>query len=533
MNSTSMPVNKNTQLNRVMICLMLMVAIVSTNCTHTTQNTLRDPTSEKEERELAAALTEFNNCKTAQDRFPTLLSKDTVECTDDYLLYESKTLNKKKPENIKLGSFNIIRIGQAQTRFKRNDFVAQIINQWDLVTVVEIMTMGSESLAHNENIDTLAASLDASARDKAESSYEIPRYLPILAELRKMDPSWSLIMSPRGTGETTASYEYTGFFYRNGMIQNAKTAFCGDKRGCLTPISRENFENLVSRSPFVARFKSGKLDFNAAGLHLRFRAPANDCASGTAPKKGEKKCVDYSRAEKDIVNDYLKVSGKTKINKEDARYLELAVAHRVLETSPEDVLLMGDFNLEFKDRTKDLWKFAVGHEHVLVQEKTSISGLNGLANEYDHFVYVPKDKLAKCNAASAKSFNFILDLDNPTTDVPALKDLSQFMLKRKSKPADLLREFKDQIANQTMIESCTKKSCTSTSRYDEAMAKKLVCLYERNVLDKTDLKCTEETAEGEDAEEDSGASTAKKQPYKVYHELISDHIPIEMECSTK
>lgn len=487
----------------------------------------------KEERERAASLVEYRNCQLAPIRFPEFFKNDTVECTDDYLLFESKqktTITKRK---IKIGSFNIIRIGQAQTRFKRNDFVAEMMEQWDLVTVVEIMTMGKEHLSYNQKVDSLAQSLtDEKLKKNIEPSYEIPRYLLILKELRKRDPAWSLIMAPQGTGETTASYEYVGFFYRNGLVENTKTKFCGDKRGCLTPISRENYENIVSRSPFVARFKAGKLDFNAAGLHLRFRAPAEDCStSGAATGKGKKKCVDYSRAELDIVNEYLKAAEKTKINKEDARYLELAVAHRVLERSEEEVLVMGDFNLEFKERTKKLWNFSVGHENIFVNEPTSISALNGLANQYDHFVFVPEKNLASCDINTARAFNFVLDVNNPVTSEPALKNLASFLSARKNKQA-LLKAFSEDLKKDQVL-SCEGQICKMVPRYTAEQATNLACLYERNVLGNDSKTCKVASEdEAEEGDEDaSGATPTKKLPYKVYHEVISDHIPIEMECS--
>ncbi len=507
--------------------IVILLVFSVTSCSHSQPRATRQPT-QTTDKERTASLTEFRNCESAKARFPSMLDDDTVECTEDYLLYESNVKTKLKLSNLRIGSFNVIRIGQSQVRFKRNDLVADIINQWDLVNVVEIMTSGKDLLAHNEKIDRLAESTGTKDRGDIEASYQMPKYLVILQELRKLDPSWSLIMAPSGTGETTASYEYSGFFYRYGFVENAETSFCGDKRGCLTPISRENYENLVSRSPFVAHFKVGKLKFNAAGLHLRFRAPAEDCATASGDsKKGQKKCVDYSAAEQKLVKDYLEVAGRIKVNKEDARYMELAVAERELRKSEEPILLMGDFNLEFNDRTRKLWNFAVGHDNVFVREKTSISAQNGLANEYDHFVFVPEKTLAKCKTETAKAFNFMLDLVTPKTSDPDLKDLESFLVLRKNR-TKALEEYQISLREQLSATTCSKTDCEMAPLYDPVAAANLVCLYERNVLGNESKKCV---AEGEAEDEEDAPTPGKKPVYKVFHEIISDHIPIEMECA--
>lgn len=507
--------------------ILILFFISFTNCSHVNNSISRQPT-QATDKERTASLTEFRNCEKAAQRFPTMFDGNLVECTDDYLLYESDEKTKLKNSNLRIGSFNIIRIGQAQTRFKRNDLVADIINQWDLVNVVEIMTSGKDLIVHNEKIDRLAESTGTTDRADIETSYQMPKYLLILQELRKLDPSWSLIMAPAGTGETTSSYEYSGFFYRNGFVVNGETSFCGGKRGCLTPISRENYENLVSRSPFVAHFKAGKLKFNAAGLHLRFRAPAEDCATADGEhKKGQKKCVDYSSAEQKLVKDYLEVAGRVKINKEDARYMELAVAERELRKSDDPVILMGDFNLEFNERNSKLWNFAVGHGNVFVHEKTSISAQNGLANEYDHFVFVPEKNLAKCKPETAKAFDFMLDLNTPKTTDPDLEDLKDFIMLRKNR-TKALEEFKASLKEQQSAMTCTKTECTMGPLYDSAGTANLLCLYERNVLGNEAKKCVAEAGAEEDEEE---SAPGKKPIYKVWHEIISDHIPVEMECA--
>lgn len=488
-------------------------------------------------READGVFVEYRNCVLSQKRFPTLLAQDGVECNDDYLLYESSVLSPKKLDSfVKIGSFNIIRIGQSQTRFKRNDFVAKIINKWDMVTVVEIMNMGQEHLAFNQKIDLIYETATAEQQKQLESSYEMPRYLMILKELRKLDPSWSLIMSPRATGETVASYEYVGFFYRRGFVMNTKSSFCGNKRGCLAPVDLSKYGNLISRSPFVARFEVGKFKFNSVGIHTRFRVPAEDClareaqAPSTSTVK-KKDCVDYTPEERQWVAEIKGLTQRNKINAEDARFLELRVSRQSLASEDEEFLIMGDFNLEFKNSNKKLWNFSLGHENVFVHEKTSISPVTGLSKQYDHFIIEPGQQLSRCRTDSAKSFNFILDANKPIADDPTLQPVADFLKFRKNRK-QALQQYVSLLMSDLVVTSCSESGCVEAPRYTAEDKEYMICLYERNVLGGPFKNCR--PVKGQQDRRDEGAeegATSRTKPFQVYHEILSDHIPIEIDCT--
>lgn len=493
--------------------------------------------SEADPRASEGSFVEYRNCLESRRRFPTLFSNDFIECDDDYILYES-AVSSSKPmtDKVRIGSFNIIRIGQSQTRFKRNDFVAGIMNQWDLVTVVEIMNTGQEHIAFNKKLDDIYETSNTEQKKTLETSYEMPRYLMILAELRKLDPSWSLIMSPRATGETVASYEYVGFFYRKGFITNNKSSFCGQKRGCLAPVDIARYGNLISRSPFVARFEIGKLQFNAVGIHTRFRVPAEDCqmASGSSSSTVKKKdCVDYTGEERQWVSDIKELTKRTKINGEDARFLELRVSRESLVSATEEFLMMGDFNLEFKANNRKLWDFALGHDKVYVHEKTSISPVTGLSKQYDHFIVKPGPQLSRCDVQSAKSFNFMLDLTHPTTAIPALFPLAEFLKLRKNRQK-ALSEYVSALSQDRVVTSCGESVCEYSPRYTDVERDYMICLYERNVLGGAMKDCRALSKLGEEERRDDpeeSVNQSRTKPYQVYHEIISDHIPIYMECA--
>jgi hypothetical protein len=479
-------------------------------------------------KEVEASLVEYNNCLLSQQRFPSFLGNDRVECNNDYLLYESAIASRKTSNKLKIGSFNIIRIGQPNYPFKRNDMVAQIINQWDLVGVVEIMNTDRQYLEHNAEIDRIKNISHKISDTDFEKSYEMPRYLMLLKELRKLDPSWSLIMAGHGHGEVPAQYEYAGFLYRKGVVANQTTTFCSEKRGCLTPVIREKYENLISRLPFVARFDYGKLEFNAAVLHTRFRAPTKiDCKLGEAagrPVAEIKKCIHYTTEEVALITELNRVTGRAYPNENDSRFLELAVSARELTKSPEEVLLMGDFNLEAKPSNERSWQFALGtsNKKVFVREPTSISEENGLVSEYDHFIFDHTGaNLSKCDVSSARPFSFLLDPDNAQTKVSVLNSLADFLRQRKQNRAEALAEFiKEQNRDFVVMENKDGQVIMSP-RYPGSTGSQRICKYDQRVLGNWKRRC----------EEDKKEKTEPDGRYLVHHHLISDHLPIMMECS--
>jgi hypothetical protein len=248
---------------------------------------------------------DLKECAKAKKRF-TFLANDKVECDDNYLLFQPQlaadakaslkfairheretapqskdaALAEANSNGIKIGSFNIMRTGQDQTQFKDMNLVAKIINQWDIVAAVELMTITNPWISYNENFDDEADKLEAlkgqlsqteyqKLKNALDQSYHMPGYLAILKALRNLDPSWSLIMAARSSGDSTSNLEMGGFFFRSSLVSLKESELCGGAFGCLLA-TEPKLDKIVSRSPFVASFNADNFDFNGLALHFIF-----------------------------------------------------------------------------------------------------------------------------------------------------------------------------------------------------------------------------------------------------------------------
>lgn len=459
---------------------------------------------------------EISDCKLSQARY-LFLENDLIQCTENYILYEAP-VKYKKTSSIKMAAFNILRTGTNQTRFKKFDYVARIINQWDLVTAVEIMPTPNDVLEHNDKIDSartlfedfyenFSSSQKKLYKKQLDQSYDKPGYIRILEELRKLDPAWSLILAPYPTGDHPTSYELSGYFYRASVVESKETSFCDRNRGCLLPI-KNSLNRLISRQPFVARFVSGDLDFNAVAVHMRFREPPPDCNQAQV---GEK-CTEFTNSEKSLIKKFEEVGSKT----DRFRFIELAIINESIKDFKGDFAVMGDFNLDYdpEHRNEKFWMMAMeGTEtKVLIEQQTSISEQNGLSNPYDHFLLESNStsSLNLCSGSSAGAFNFLIDDKSSAPSV--LRDLSQFLKRRKTQKKTMLKEYSEMIAEQKIVSTCTSKSCEQDYWYSDNEAKDLSDGYWQRVL----------------IDSDSNISF----PYRVHIELISDHLPIYISCKT-
>lgn len=467
-----------------------------------------DDDREDEAGEEVGSSLELEECHKNKNRYE-FLKNYKIECEKDYILYEALNVQTVPQREIQIGSFNIMRIAQSQSRFKKYDMVAEIMNQWDLVAVVEIMSTPSREIVANQQTDEVLKQFEQNKnqytdaekseyREAIEETYWMSRYLVLLKELRKLDPSWSLIMSAEGTGEGGAP-EYAGFYYRSSAVKNTPAFYCAGAKGCSAKIDDKD---IVSRLPFVSEFSVNQQKFLAVALHLRFR-PA--CQNETSTQ-----CKVYSTKAKEILKELEEFP-----EDDQNRFVELFELQQsvVQEKTKTEVLIMGDFNLEYKKKNHKAWRSVLDNEKLVVlnEAKTSISALKGIdsGKNYDHFIFDPSgDVLQKCSTASAKDFNFVLDLDTPKTDIPALKELSQFLDQRNDDSDVLVDLFKTQTERRRKVTSCQRDGCEVESFFAREDVQKEVSDYRKRV-----------------------APGDSKRPYAVYHELISDHIPIQITCN--
>lgn len=219
-----------------------------------------------------------------------------VNCNDLYHLYESTETSFDAPKkSIKLGAFNVYKLGTGESRFKNLSLVASLVDSFDLMGASELHHNTAEELWSNRN---LADNPQLNFADL----YHKPGYLKLLIELQKLDPSWSLILSPSGQ---SGNDELLGIYFRKSQVKLQNSQYCLSYRreffssdftkfndslqkepvrrksvlpdlsksyGCFIKTKRESDD--ISRLPFLGRFKTtGGFDFHYLSYHARFRPP--------------------------------------------------------------------------------------------------------------------------------------------------------------------------------------------------------------------------------------------------------------------
>ncbi len=426
-------------------------------------------------------------------------------CTDNYVhIFPQKAVLQKAPQKINIGSFNVYHLGDDQARLKDLNAMAIIMNKWDLVGVTEMMPHPSAYADENRKLREVMKE----NQQKIPADWRVvePGYYKLLKELQTKDPTWSLIFQPMPEGEGSTG-EMAGFFYRARKVQLRNWNYCpksgltdkinpnvsGLNFGCLAQVS-PNQAKLMSRKAFIANFKSGKFDFIAAVSHTRFR-PAS------APDQLDQQkeiCAKYpAGAECSIPKDKV------------GRFYEIkAVVDQFpfLETFDKDVMYMGDFNLEYITNTQAAWNAAIfaGEGYAVYQhENTSLSlPLEKLANSYDHFI-LKAEALKECDFSTIHSYDFTkIGTDQADSELKRLSYLLNPGYHKKTEKAQTA--FLDQqIRLEKIKNEYRARGLTSEEK------EKLAAEIKRSIV------------------------RLKNNKFWILREYLSDHVPIEISCSTK
>lgn len=456
----------------------------------------------------------LDDCLRSGRIYERLSDLDSV-CTPNYVHYfprvDTKTekntqVSAPTVKSIKIGSFNMFHLGDDQTPLKNMKLMASVIDNWDVVGAQELMPLPKDWSVANRQIDELLTDEKGQLKTFPYQDWIVvkPGYLQLLEALRERDKSWALIMQATAEGEGNTG-EMAGFFYRSSRVKLKELSYCpkdqsADIRG---NFPQQNFgcglqvhpadRALMSRLPFVAYFQAGGFDFVGITAHLRFHAAmdAGDLAE-------QKKAVCESA-----------LNSKCKIQKDHVgRFFEtLATAKEMSEISKidDDVIFMGDFNLEMKKNNVSLWKAALrpaAGVSVYQAEKTTLSLNNsGLASNYDHFVFNQKNT-PECKSNSIRNFNYILP-DKKSKDLVEMSELIS-----KYSQADLQQNFVSEKKKflDRMIKPNKATNPTAPRQLNEKEKTLIVNKYEK-ALDRLNQ-------------------------YKIgpAFEMLSDHIPVEMTC---
>jgi hypothetical protein len=236
-------------------------------------------------------------------------------------------------------------------------------------------------------------------------------------ELKKIDPSWALILSPRGDSAQEGSVEeMVAYFYRGSLVRPIVNPHCQefkDNRGgtpyaCLINL-RANFMGKdlsvhFSRRPFMASFQSANFKFTLVSNHVVYGYGGDENAQTMLLNDT-------------FGTDVLEQIGTGVTMANFARFAEvkntLDFMNRYVERyQDKNIMFVADTNLVPKiPFWADVLKTFPGST-LLINEPTTISPTrysidgretNGVANSYDHFILNPK---TFSNCSSGEVYNY-------------------------------------------------------------------------------------------------------------------------------
>ncbi|PIK13800.1 hypothetical protein [Halobacteriovorax sp. JY17] len=515
-----------------------------------------------------------------------------VECGTLYQHYNSNS-DKQYSQSlatrngkVRIGGFNLWHPGSQNSGYKDYKLIAKIINNSDIVGALELLPLVSLDAKNNKEVvdainegpaelRSLKKELSQANRNgdldkvqalkakiaivtdtisKAPSLYRSPGYLKVLSELRKLDSSWSLILSPRGdSAKPTHVKELTGFYYRGRSVKPITNEHCQETYSNVTAKKYACFPNLrasfmgretshvFSRRPLLASFKSGNFDFSILASHVVFTSPhpvedREDMENILRPSFG--------------VSDY-KDLGVGLDSTNYARFAEAKILMELMEKlkknyKEKDVMYVGDMNLTADNPYWSNLLKETGEHELLIDVETSLSlakensrGIptNAMASNYDHFI-LPKNGFLNCRKS------------NDDYDTSRLKYLEGYVydyisenyIVRSKRIKDQDKEIEqiypeDEELGESMVSSLDYQLTKTGERQMNKMLTKL----------KSELNKVYTIKKGEIVKDDSKieqrlnyfrdrvflSQLSNNTFYRVYKEIISDHYPISMSCSNK
>lgn len=369
-----------------------------------------------------------------------------LDCYTNYNHYGPTRKKSQAPSSLKIANYNLLHPGTSKALFKDYAIVAKIMNRYDIVAGLELLGTVGRDQAHNQAVLDLIHSspeklqklreqkaktkdlakireLDkkitvlTNNTDAAYDLYRAPGYLRILQELKKLDPSWSLILSPRGDAAVQGSVEeLVGFYYKANSVTPVVNPHCkeiqsegdGVPLACFISLTEEFIGKDVvqhfSRRPFMASFKSGDSVFTLLSSHVVFTYSGDE------------------EAEKDLMMKTFGVETYkglgTGINSANfARFAEVKNTLDFMSAykkryKDDQIMFMSDTNLVSNNAFwPEVLKAYPGAE-LLIKEASTLSPArymsnkketNGVANDYDHFIL---DKKAFPGCDDGEVFNY-------------------------------------------------------------------------------------------------------------------------------
>lgn len=391
--------------------------------------------------------------------------------------------------------------------------------------LMELPETPTTSLADRERLEGLRTELDRNLTQLEEQTrefrrtsrfYRLPGYLRLLEELRRLDASWSLVLSPFGDAAVeTNTQELVGFYYRSSRLALTRNQHCSsqyqrDSAACYpnfySDYMGENFATIFSRRPFLATFTSGTGEFSMLASHVVFEPP-------TDPEK-----------QKELLRKAFGVEElrqlPTGINRQNfARFAEVQVSLQLVNKLRDEgvapVIYTGDLNLEAKN---PFWNSTVFQRtpgmKLLIDEATSLSEprfvqgreSRGVSSNYDHFIL---GEAFESRCQNAQVVNFI---ENDFSNRIREKYLVRAEAPRG--PYGMLPE------GETLIARRTSEVQRVLNRFNVNVRGGLIT--DDGKTTDADLKNFRERV--------FDSQLSDETFYKFFVQVMSDHLPIKLEC---
>lgn len=511
--------------------------------------------------------------------------KYRVDCGKNFHHYNYgiKAKSGGRRDTVKISHFNALHPGMGKSRFKDYDLVAKMLSRFDIIAVTELIPSMSDNLETNLRVASFEETFHTEIKKREvevtylskeqrerhsivrerkinlqkqviknmkrdfkrlHTVYKAPGYLKILNSLRALNDgnNWSLIITSKPEGrETNDVKELVGYYYKANFVSPMNTPYCasrGFKNGsksyaCHPQYDRKDLGKdksfLLSRRPFMASFGVGNFKTTLIAAHSLFDSPN----IGEAWKKRFLKTA-FGKSSLDDL--------PTGINKANyARYAELKVTlefiQKKLRKTKNDVVLLGDFNLEssnkFMNEVIQTWNGA----EIFIDEKTSVTSsrfdknsepTSGVSSNYDHFIFNP-DKTSECmqsaNSIDGGVYNFLnlstrSDLVGKKYKVRTENRFRNGVYsvdKRKTK--QLIKEF---VTPMTSLKKPILTIGPKEFTYDDNHSLKAWAIIpDHNEMDKYTSGFVEKVLNSQKVNESY---------YNFYAQTISDHLPIYMNC---
>jgi len=363
---------------------------------------------------------------------------------------------------LKIAEFNVLHPGSSKTRFKDYQKIASLINKWDIIGVTELLPLVGRDLKQNtalvkfievygpskikfyqsrsqdlekklikednsRKIKTLKRAISNTTKlvafykeeiEKSKLNYRTPGYLKILDELHKLKggSNWALVLAPKGEAAKSRDvHELVGYFYKANIVKPVENKYCDSidpkakylNFACTVKmdsnaLGKDN-SDIFSRRPFMASFKANNFDFTLLTSHVVFSSPDGRADRENIMRKA------FGVGHYDDLSVGLNSTNY-------ARFAEVKVTLDFIDRfkkrfGKQDVIFMGDLNLKFSNQFwPNVLDSAKGFE-LFIENETSLSRgryysndeeTNGLSNDYDHFIFDPKET-SECTKADGSA----------------------------------------------------------------------------------------------------------------------------------